>query len=332
LLAYDPDDIEACCRRLEQLAEGADPGTAVAASHWLSYLRENSGDPAGAAKAAERALELVGDDAGPWSWATPHAMLAELTMHMGDRTAAAEHARAALPVMQRLGASDDEIQLRALLVCCAIAEGRLREAEEQLAQIDKAASSWTVFGGAALQQVCRAELLLARGDHAAGLATYRDCAARMRELKFPGVSRTGLEPWALFGASMTLTAHAYYAADGDEAYARGLFRACRQDALNAIGPAPVDLDYPVTGLLLFGLGAWGLLRQAAAAEDAVRLLALADRFAYNRATPTLLWERIAPAAEAAAPGRIAGLHAQYSHRRPADLREEACRAVERLPG
>ena len=332
LLTYDPDDIDACCRRLERLAADAEPGTAVAASHWLSYLRENSGDPAGAARAAERALELVDHDAGPWSWATPHAMLAELTMHMGDRAAAAEHARAALPVMQRLGASDDEIQLRALLVCCAIAEGRLGEAEEQLAQIDKAASSWTVFGGAALQQVCRAELLLARGDHAGGLAAYRDCAASMRELKFPGVSQTGLEPWALFGASMTLAAHAYYAADIDEAYARDLFRACRRDALRALGPAPAELDYPVTGLLLFGLGAWGLLRQAAPAEDAVQLLSLADRFAYNRATPTLMWERIAPVAEAAAPGRIAESHARYHSIRPADLREEACRAVERLPG
>jgi hypothetical protein len=29
-------------------------------------------------------------------------------MHVGDRAAAVEHARAALPVMRRLGASDDE--------------------------------------------------------------------------------------------------------------------------------------------------------------------------------------------------------------------------------
>jgi hypothetical protein len=154
----------------------------------------------------------------------------------------------------------------------------------------------------------------------------------MRELEFPGVSRTGVEPWALFGASMTLAAHAYYAADVDDAYARALFRACRQDTLIALGPKATDLDYPVAGLLLFGLGAWGLLRRAASADDAVRLLALADRFAYNRATPTLLWERIAPAAEAAAPGRLAEFQAMYRSSRPADLREEACRTVERLPG
>jgi predicted ATPase/DNA-binding SARP family transcriptional activator len=332
-LAYDPDDIDQFCRELERLAEGQDRGTAVAASQWLSYVRENSGDPEGALAAAERALELAGDDEiGPWSRAMPHAMLAELAMQVGDRAAAAEHASAALPVMHRLGAGDDEIQLRALLACCAIAEHRFGEAEEQLAEIDRAAGGGTVFGGMAFQQVCRAELLLARGDHAAGLAVYRDCAAAMRELTFPGVAQTGVEPWALFGASMALAAHAYYAADADEANGRSLFRGCREDALRALAPAAADLDYPVAGLLLFALGAWGLLRRAALAEDAARLLALADRFAYNRVTPTLQWERIAPAAELAAPGRIAEFRAQYSGCRPADLLDEARRAVERLAG
>jgi hypothetical protein len=44
----------------------------------------------------------------------PHGLLAELTMHIGDYAAAVERARTALPVMQRIGASDDELQLRAL--------------------------------------------------------------------------------------------------------------------------------------------------------------------------------------------------------------------------
>jgi predicted ATPase/DNA-binding SARP family transcriptional activator len=332
LLAYDPDDLDTFGRRLERLAADPEPSTAVAANHWLSNVRENAGDPAGAAEAAERALELVGDETGPWAWAMAHAVLAELTMHAGDRAAAAAHARAALPVMQRLGASDDEIQLRALLVCFAIVEGRLGEAEDQLAQIDTAASSGTVFGGVAFQQVCRAELLLARGDHAAGLAAYRDCAARMRELEFPGVAQTGLEPWALFGASLALAAHAYYATNVDEEYGRELFRACREDTLRALGPPVADLDYPVAGLLLFALGTWGVLRQAAPAADAVRLLVLADRFAYSRPIPTLFWERIAPAAEASAPGRIAEFQADFAGRRPAELLDEVRRAVERLAG
>jgi len=73
------------------------------------------------------------------------------------------------------------------------------------------------------------------------------------------------------------------------------------------------------------------LRRAAPAQDAVRLLVLADRFAYSRTIPTLMWDRIVPPAEAAAPGQIAELRAQYPGR-PADLLEQARQAVERLPG
>jgi predicted ATPase/DNA-binding SARP family transcriptional activator len=331
LLAYDQADPVATLHHLERLADDRERGTAVAACHWLSNLRENAGDPVGAIEAAQRALALADGDS-PWSTAMPQALLAQLTLHVGDRAAAGEYASAALPVMHRLGAGDDEMQLRALLASCAIAEGRFADAEAELDQMDSLSESWTGFGGRAFQDVCRAELILARGDHAAGLALYRDCRARMRELAFPGVANTGLEPWALFGASLALAAHARYATQADLTHGDALFRACRADALRVLTAADSDLDYPIAGQLLFALGAWGLLRRPAPAEDAIRLLALAGRFAYNQAVPTLMWERITPAAEEAAPGRIAKYQTQYAGRRPAGLLAEACRAVERLPG
>ena len=331
MLAYDPADTDGFGRRLEALTAGRDRETAVAASHWLSNLRENEGDPAGAIEAAERALALARGDDGPWSRAMAHATLAGLTMQMGDRSAAVEHVREALPVLQRLGASDDEIQLRSVLVSCAIAEGQLAEAAAELDRINTAAGSGTVFGGMVSMLVGRAELLLARGDYSTGLAAYRESAAAMRELEFPGIPRTGQEPWALFGASIALTAHAYYAAEADEVYGQELFRACRENALGLLRAVDTDLDYPVTGILLFALGAWALLRRAAPAQDAVRLLVLADRFAYSRTIPTLMWDRIAQRAEAAAPGCIAEFRTHYQGR-PAGLLAQARRAVERLVG
>ena len=331
MLAGDPADPGATIRRLERLAADPDRDTALAACFWLSAMRENAGDLAGAIEAAERALALVRDDDGPWPVAMPQATLAQLSMHIGDRAAAARHARAALPSMRRLGASDDEIQLRSLLASCAIAEGKLADAQEELDRMDGIAGSWTGFSGR-IQEICRAELALARGEHSAGLALHRDCMAAMREVAFPGVVRTGLEPWALFGASVALAAHAHYAGQADESYGQSLFRRCRGDALTVLGAAQVDLDSPVVGLLLFALGAWSLLHRAAPADDAIRLLVLADRFAYNRAIPTLIWERIVPAAEEAAAGRIAEFQARYAGRRPADLLTQARRAVEQLPG
>src|SRR5208282_167677 len=102
----------------------------------------------------ERALALVRDGDGPWSIAMPRLVLAQLMMHVGDRGAAREHARAALPVMQRLGAGDDEIQLRALLTACSIAEGQLAAAEAELDRMDSVSESWTGFGGRVFQDVC----------------------------------------------------------------------------------------------------------------------------------------------------------------------------------
>jgi predicted ATPase/DNA-binding SARP family transcriptional activator len=333
LLAYDPADIAAFLGRLDELTHDSDPETAITAWQWLSTMRENAGDPAGAIEAAGRALELLRDDEGPWLRAQLRAMLAQGLMQAGDRAAGAEHARAALPVMQRLGAADDETQLRSLLVLAAIAFGRIAEAEAELARLDSIGESWAGFGGTVFRHVCRAELMLARGDRAEGLSLHRECMTRVHELEFPGVPRTGLEPWALSGTSLALSAHAHYAADGDEEqHGQALFRQCRTEALGALRTEEGNRDFPVAGLLLFALGAWGLLHRAVPAPEAIRLLVLADRFAYNRASPTLMWERIEPAAEAAEPGLIAGFRAQYAGRRLADLVTEACQAVERLPG
>jgi len=260
----------------------------------------------------------------------PHALLAELTMHIGDHAAAAEHARAALPVMQRIGASDDELQLRTLLVFCALGEGRLADAADELGRVDQIAPSATAFGWFAFGQVGRAELALAAGDTGAGLELYRESTDRMSEVQLPGVTRTGMEPWVLFGEAMALSAHARYAAGDDVARGETLFHASRTGALRVLTSENLHLDYPASGLVLFALGAWSLLRRAASAADALRLLALADRFAYNHMVPSMRWERITPAAEEAAPGLLARLQAEYRDCPQPDLLTQARLAVERL--
>ena len=333
LLAYDPADPAAFPARLERLATDPDPHVALPARQLLAHARENVGDPAGAVEAAAGALALVRGDDGPWTAALLHTSLADLTVNLGDTAAADEHARAALPVMERLGATDDVLQLRALLVLCAIAEGRLADAEAELERVDAIDDRGTLFGGIAFGQIGAAELALARGDVAAGLRLYRECAAALAGLRLPGIESTGMEPWGVLGESIALGAHAYHAAtDADDAYARGLFATSRERVLRMLDPANPQLDYPVAGLALFALGAWGLLRDAAPVEDAVELLVLAERFAYNRMIPTMAWERIAPHAEARAPGRIAALRDELGDRRPPELLDQARGLVERLPG
>ena len=330
MMAYDPADLGSFLPRIEELAGDPDRDTALPASQWLSHARENVGDLAGAVEAASRALALATDDDGPWQSAILRTQLAQLEMHLGRRQDASDHARAALTVMRRLGATDDEVQLRSLLGLCAVADGRLDDAEKELDEIDRVDNSESIFGGITVRRIGRAELALARGDQAAGLRLYREAATEMRELQLPGIPRTGLEPWALFGDATALTAHAYFAPEGDLARGRELYRHCREHALRTLDPGNMRLDYPVTGMGLFGLGAWGLLRREMPVDHAIRLLALADRFAYNRTIPTMAWERIVPYAEEAAPGRIAAALADYGDDRPPDLLLQARRAAEQI--
>ena len=332
MLAYDPADPDGFSDRLEPLARDPDPRTAAAALHWLCQVRENAGDATGALEAAERALALLDEDDGAWQPAMLRTQIAQLAMQLGNSGAAIEHARAALKVMRRLGARDDEVQLQSLLVLCAIAEGRLDDAEAGLQEIGRIDDSQTLFGGLVFREVGHAELALAQGDHPSGLRLYRQCAIHMRELEFPGVPRTGREPWALFGISAALTAHAHYAAGSDNECGAVLFDECRADAVRVFDPAERHLDYPVAGQVMFAVGAWGLLRSAMSADGALTLLALADRFGYNQTVPTLAWGRTATRAEESAPGRLATLHAHYRDREPRELLDEARALVEQIPG
>jgi len=90
------------------------------------------------------------------------------------------------------------------------------------------------------------------------------------------------------------------------------------------------LDFPVTGMVLAALGIWGLLKGALPAEDAVRLLVLADRFAYNRITPVLHWPVLTAHAERVAPGLLARIEAEYGDRRGPGLLAEVRAVVARV--
>ncbi|MBS2533493.1 AAA family ATPase [Catenulispora sp. NF23] len=350
LLAWDAMDVEGSLARLTALAAGPEPSTAAGASVWLSHYRENEGDPHGALALAERALALTDSAAGPWTMtAMPRMLLAELSMQLGDRPAAVAHARVALPVVRRLGAVDDEAQLRTLMALSDVAEGRLEQAREEIELIDRMETRTATFGTDLHRHVCRAELLLASGRAEDGLRLFRECADQYRETELPGATKTGTELWSFIGDAMALSAHAWHASGADEAHGRAVFAACRTSALLVLTADNERIDYPASGMLLFGLGTWWLLRRCAVGDaahaanpadaanaadtaNALRLLALAQRFSYNRMLPTMDWERIVPVAERALPGRLDELRAEYADRRPVELLAEARGLVDGLVG
>ncbi|MFI7453500.1 BTAD domain-containing putative transcriptional regulator [Nonomuraea sp. NPDC049714] len=328
LIACDVADGGDARRRLAELCRSADRDLALAAMQANVHVLENAGDLSAAVEAAERALTMFGEEEGPWVVAIMHAELANLVMQLGDRRRAVGHARFALPVLSRLGATDDETQLRALLLVSALADGDLDTAEAELTELTRIYDSEAVLGGVAIVSLCAGELALARGEPAAALAEYRLAVQRAYDRRLPRVPCTELTPWTIITVSVTLTAYAYHAPPEEVRYGEELFATIR--GYDLLAPDNPVLDYPVCGSMIFSLGAWGLLRGAMAPRDAIRLLVLAERFAYSSSMPCMAFERIEPYAERAAPGMIAAVRAEYGDRRGPDLLDEARGLVERL--
>ena len=322
---FDPTDGERFVDRLRDYADSEDHHLALFALLFLGFGLENMGDPAGAMGAVEKALLRAGPADGPWSRAILHTQAGQLAMQLGQVEEAVVHARAALPVLERLRATDDTLQLRSLMVLAAIWDGDLDRADREIDRLSELRDIDSVFGGQLVGYLGAAELALARGDVAIGLAAYESAVARVRDLKFPGLDASGLEPWVLFGEATALAVHAYHA-PADDQVGPALFDTVRGRVGDVLEPEYPYLDYPVCGVVLLALGLWGLRRRVLPERDAVRMLVLADRFAYNRSVPTLSWDRAVACADERAPGVRAEIEAEYGERRGPGLLEEA-RAV-----
>ncbi|WP_433419543.1 ATP-binding protein [Microtetraspora malaysiensis] len=310
----------------DTLIDDPDPMIRQIALHWLSHGLENAGDPAGAIEAALAALQLVDDDGGPWRRALLHAHLAGLYAHLGDSASASVHADEALPVLERLGAVDDAIQIRAARAMAALTDGRRDEAARMIDDLEALASRGT-HGGVLSVAVGRAQLALVDGDIAEGLRRHRETVEVLRNVHIPGTP-DGSTLWAILGEVIALSAFAQYGEGDDGA---DLFESLRAKVLIMFDPDHTfNRDYPVMGMVLAGLGTWGLLKGALPAEKGVRLLALADRFAYSRFTPTMQWSVLSAHAERIAPGVMSRIEAEYGERRGPDLLAEAHTVLKRV--
>ncbi|HEX5087011.1 MAG TPA: BTAD domain-containing putative transcriptional regulator [Nocardioides sp.] len=330
LAAQDPEDPEGSLERLRSfdVARGHDRYAAATARLWAAHYLENVGDPEGALEEAEAGLAAVdGDTDGPWITAMMHTLVGSLYAQLGKRAEAAEHARLAIPILDLLEANDDGIQARSLLAGVALGEGRFDEAERLVADIDRMNSRRTGFGGAFVTATVRAELALARGEVEEGLRLYRVAGEELDAIRLPGMEMTGLEPWSLFGDAASATAFAVHGSgvEGVDIYDR-----LRAKAPLVLDPDRPRMDYPVAGLVLHGLGTWGLLKKAMDPEDAIRLLVLADLFAYPRFTVTMDPARTDGEAERVAPGFAARVREEYAGRRGPALLPQAQQVVARI--
>lgn len=134
----------------------------------------------------------------------------------------------------------------------------------------------------------------------------------------------------MFVESATVVAFARHAGPDEAAEGRERARTCAERIARLLRADDPYTDHPVVGLGLFAAGAWWTLREEEGVEAAVRMLALADRFAYNRTVPSMAWAPVAARAEERAPGRLAGACDEAAGLEGAMLRRAALPAVEAL--
>ena len=333
LLACDPAEGLAVRHNLDRLRRSADGNVVFLAAQMTSFLLENAGELTDAAAAAEEALALVDDAEGPWMTAILHAMLASLRLRLGEHRRAVRHANAALPVMARMGSTDDETQLRGVLFHASIIDGDLPAAERELDGIARVVEGKPVLGSFGLLPLCSAELAVARGDTELALAEFRRAVLQARNYRVPDVAvSSGAEPWVVTAEAAALTAYAQLAGPESVPFGTALFADCVRSARRLVFGTTAFPDYPVTGALLYGLASWALLRQATEPEPAVRMLVVSERFGGLRIVPVMSPERLVPHAERVAPGLLDAVRDGYGDRRGPALLAEARRLLDDLFG
>lgn len=328
---YGPPDRAA----LDRLCDDPDDTVAVSALQWSAQFHENAGDVVRATAAIERAMGLCSDAGGPWTRALLESQACGLAAQAGDWEQSVTYACHALPVMEAVGAVEDAIQLRSVIAMADIVAGRLDEAQAGLDAIATVDTSGQAIGWAVAGLTGQAELALARQDVGRGLALYRQCLALALERRFHQLDGpTNLMPWVLFAQSSALIAHVL---NDRVEEGRDLVDGLRDAFPDLMADTakfedfPAFADFPVLGGVLVGFGLWLLGARPAVGADvraaAVRLVAVGHRFGYNRSLPTLAWVNVRTPADAAEPGVLDDLVAEYAGRPAEDLREVAREAI-----
>lgn len=308
---------------LRALMDHPERVTRALALRWAAQAAENEGDTGDAVELVERALSLWQAEDGIWTRAMHHMTLSQLAAQRGELGVGAQYAELALPDLLSLSATDDVIDARAIIALRALRDGDLTTATALVELNSVGAQGPWIFGGTVVNLAVQAEVELAQGQVADGLATYRRMAAALQR-PVPGIDlESGLEPWTLYGVATAAAAHGL----------RGTGEDLYDDLLTRL-PAIVRgerLDYPVLGVVLFAVGLCGLQLGRLKPATATALLELAERFSYIRVSPSLSWDIAMELVEQAdATDDLASWRSRFGSRRGAQLLDETRTLVEQL--
>ncbi|HEY8474782.1 MAG TPA: BTAD domain-containing putative transcriptional regulator [Natronosporangium sp.] len=301
---------------LRKLCDSDEPIVTALANTVVSYQLEGEGDLTGAANAARRALDATQLRDLPWATAGSHGRLAELCMQAEQPADAIRHVRAALPVAERLSNWADVAGMRLWLALAQLQLGDADQAERSLtegmpSEFDLDPTEYTYGLGV------RAEIALARGEVADGLALWRHAVDRMRTVDDPL-----MEPWLLEAQAVSAVAHAQHGRLAQVPETVAALPALLSGLLGRPSSRPLVADFPIGGALLVALAMVEIDRENI--EAGVRMLALAERLRFLRLfQPTMSPARIRQTARAADEAAYDDAVSSYAALSPDQLRAAA---------
>ena len=333
--AQDLADVDGMLARLDAIGDGTDRLSAGMALMWAAHHLENVGDPEGAIEEAARGLAMVSDEDGPWIGALLRTLLAGLNAQLGKRAEAAAYARGRAARSSTCSRpTTTSIQVRALLACQRDQRRRLRR-RRALTSTRSSASAASGRASAAIfvSGLTRAELALARGEVAGGAAPLpRRGGGAALDHPVPGDGRADRRG-AVGAVRRERRRHGVRPARQRRRRPRPATRRCAAKVAEGAGPGSGPTwTSRSSGRCSTGWGPGGCSRTRMPAEDAVRLLVLADLFAYAAAhASTMSPERTVRLAEAdALPGWSPGSARSTANARARTSCAEARAVAERI--
>jgi hypothetical protein len=291
---------------------------------WAAIVAENAGDVDAARRYAEQAL---GGPLPPYLQASLHAELSQLAIAVGDHHRAARHAEIAWPLLTRVHAETDAYSLQVATAIAPLLDGDVDTAAALLERFGPPDGDTAQMGARLTWQTAHAELALARGEHAEALRRYDGIVDLVLDSD-PGM---GASPWLALAASAALVSRARHGTTDVDPRADELRDIVLGDRLRTPEGTLWFTDLPLNGVLLVALATWVLrFGPADQHEDGARLLATAQRWAYNRSIPVMGWDAVRRLAEDALPGRVDQLVEELTARPAPDLVPETAAVVDRL--
>ncbi|MEU7764186.1 BTAD domain-containing putative transcriptional regulator [Nocardia sp. NPDC049190] len=300
-----------------------DPQTRATALLLRANIRENLGDVRGSTVDATRALELFGHDKA-WNTAMVCRHLGQVCGQIAHYAESVTYYRRSLETLLQLGAYEDTVETRCLLIASLVGIGELEQAAHELDLALATVDIESSIGGQnrllATVVQSSAEVAFAEGDIEGGLRRYQ----RALDLCGWPDSSLGPGPGPLMFASAALDAQVLHGATDSAATLAA--------QLIEITPpimSPFE-DLPQIGAVACAIGSY-LIATGREVARGLELLSLAPNIHCRQDFPSMRWTRHADAADAVlGAGRAAQARARVAHLRRRDSAQRIMRILDEL--